>query len=77
MFALILFHQFKPINVAPHPKPALDFASRAQIMDAPIPDIAKEAIIGPQVDTAGLKPVPTNVANLPADDERLRVFDEL
>lgn len=46
-------------------------------MDAPIPDIAKEAIIGPQVDTADLKPVPTNVANLPADDERLRVFDEL
>lgn len=77
MFALILLHQFKPLHVAPHPKPALDFASRAQIMDAPIPDIAKEAIIGPQMDPADLKPVPPDVANVPADDERLRVFDEL
>ncbi|KAF1912375.1 hypothetical protein BDU57DRAFT_532594 [Ampelomyces quisqualis] len=77
MFALILFHQFKPINIAPHPKTALDFASRAQIMEAPIPDIAKEAIIGPQMDPAHLYPVPTCVANLQADDDRLRVFDEL
>lgn len=46
-------------------------------MDAPIPDIAKEAIIGseshqsePMVHTCVAKP-------LLEDDERLRVFDEL
>jgi hypothetical protein len=54
----------------------LDFASRARITAAPIPDIAKEAIIG-RMDTSELKPALTSVAEVPDDDERLRVFDEL
>jgi hypothetical protein len=46
-------------------------------MDAPIPDIAKEAIIGPSTSRSELKPVPTIAADILGDDERLRVFDEL
>jgi hypothetical protein len=37
---------------------------------------AKEAIIG-RMDTSELKPLTTSVAEVPDDDERLRVFDEL
>jgi hypothetical protein len=73
---LILFYHFKPIDAAQAPRPTLDFASRAQIAEAPIPDIAKEAIIG-RMDTSELKPLTTSVAEVPDDDERLRVFDEL
>ncbi|KAF1840047.1 uncharacterized protein K460DRAFT_323918 [Cucurbitaria berberidis CBS 394.84] len=77
IFALVLFHQFKPIHIPKDQKTSLDFASRAKIMDAPIPDIAKEAIIGstPKIATSSIE---TSVANpLLEDDERLRGFDEL
>jgi hypothetical protein len=76
IFALILFHHFKPPTVGQHPKPTLDFVSRAHISEAPIPDMAKEAIIGRTI-TSELQPVPTSVAEVPDADERLRVFDEL
>jgi hypothetical protein len=77
VFVLFLSHQFRPVNVAERSKPALDFVSRAQIMEAPIPDIAKEAIIGPTADASELRPVPTYVAKALEDAEPLRVFDEL
>jgi hypothetical protein len=56
---------------------SLSFSERAKILDAPIPDIAKEAIINPippdkQKEVQGEQPVPEL-----EDDERLCVFDEL
>ncbi|KAF2035681.1 hypothetical protein EK21DRAFT_96343 [Setomelanomma holmii] len=78
IIALILFHHFKPIHASHDPKATLDFASRAQIMEAPIPDIAKEAIIGVSASNTEPKPVLTNVVSSPVeDDKRLRTFDEL
>jgi hypothetical protein len=38
--------------------------------------MAKEAIIG-RTTTSELQPVPTSIAEVPDNDERLRVFDEL
>ncbi|KAH7399452.1 hypothetical protein BKA66DRAFT_406898 [Pyrenochaeta sp. MPI-SDFR-AT-0127] len=77
IFALTLFHQFKPINVAEHSKTTLDFASRAKIMDAPIPDIAKEAIMGSSASEATSSLETSFAQPLLEDDERLRGFDEL
>ena len=54
-----------------------DFAARAKIMDAPIPDIAKEAIMGFPRSTV-TESVETSYARpLLTDDDRLRAFDEL
>ncbi|CAO2656836.1 Nn.00g056390.m01.CDS01 [Neocucurbitaria sp. VM-36] len=77
ILAVILFHQFKPIHVSKDHRSGLDFASRAKIMDAPIPDIAKEAIMGSLTNIAN-PTIETSVAKpLLEDDERLRRFDEL
>ncbi|KAL5121390.1 hypothetical protein ACEQ8H_000858 [Pleosporales sp. CAS-2024a] len=75
--ALILSHQLTPISIDHEPRPLLDSASRAEIMDAPIPDIAKEAIIGSMTEKSQFDPLPTQAAGILGDDERLRVFDEL
>lgn len=77
IFAVILFHHFKPVYVTHDPQPPLDFASRATVMDAPIPDIAKEAIIGHTPTRTEIKPLLRNTAGALDDDERLQVFDEL
>lgn len=57
----------------------LSFASRAKLLNAPIPDMAKEDIIRlatstPVVKVDVLQTVP---ATMVEDDARLRVFDEL
>lgn len=77
IFALILFHPFRPAHTIEEPKTTMDPASKQAILDAPIPDIAKEAIIGPEtpvpspmIETSSAKP-------LLEDDVRLRGFDEL
>jgi hypothetical protein len=77
LFALVLFHPFRPIPVVEAPKTFMDHASKQAMLDAHIPVIAKEAIIGPEpvmvspiVETSDAKP-------LLEDDERLRGFDEL
>jgi hypothetical protein len=79
VFALILFHFFRPLHVGHHPKTRPAFASRANIMDAPIPDIAKEAIMGTSLHTPSskLETSPSIEAKVAADDVRLHVFDEL
>ncbi|EAT88044.2 hypothetical protein SNOG_04284 [Parastagonospora nodorum SN15] len=77
VFALILFHQLKPIDVTHDDRPTTDFASRAKIINAPIPDIAKQAIIGPTTSKSELEPILTHAAESIGDDDRLRVFDEL
>lgn len=46
-------------------------------MDADIPDIAKEAIIGSGVDKSKPEVSATHVVSVSGDDGRLRVFDEL
>jgi hypothetical protein len=77
IFAAVLFHHFKPVYVARDTQPTLDFASRVAIVDAPIPDMAKEAIIG-YTPKSGVKPVPRNTASAVDDDARLRdLFKEL
>lgn len=77
ILVVIIFHQLKPIHVSKGHRTGLDFASRAKISDAPIPDIAKEAIIGSLTNIA-TPTIETSVASLLLeDDERLRKFDEL
>jgi len=74
--ALVLFHRFKPIHALEHPHTTSNFASRSAIPDAPIPGIAKDAIIGPSMKTSN--PVPTpSTKSAREEDERLRIFDEL
>lgn len=75
----ILFQQFKPIHPDSSHEPALDFASRAQILDADIPDIAKEAIISSSRSTPEIRIETPSVKSATElkEDDRLRIFDEL
>ncbi|KAL5379788.1 hypothetical protein DPSP01_008258 [Paraphaeosphaeria sporulosa] len=77
----ILFQQLRPVHPDTGHTHALDFASREQILNAPIPDMAKEAIMRPnkakeQLDVRIESPSARAEAGVPEDD-RLRVFDEL
>jgi hypothetical protein len=73
----IVFQQLKPTPPDPEPNPNLSFSSRAKILDAPIPDIAKEAIMNPiPPDIRKEETLVKPVIEL-GDDERLRIFDEL
>ncbi|KNG51216.1 hypothetical protein DDE82_007997 [Stemphylium lycopersici] len=77
-FTFILFHPSKPAqNIVIQRKTELDPASRDAILNADIPDIAKEAIIGPSAPR--VKPVVkmTDTTSAQEEDERLRAFDEL
>ncbi|KAJ4345644.1 uncharacterized protein N0V89_011778 [Didymosphaeria variabile] len=74
-----LFQQLKPVHPDTGHTPALDFASREQILNAPIPDIAKEAIMRPKKEPLDVRlqsPSIKGTIGL-ADDHRLRAFDEL
>jgi hypothetical protein len=73
IFTLILFHPFRPAPVVEEPRTSMDSASKQAILNAPIPAIAKEAIIGPERATAST----SDTKPLLEDDERLRGFDEL
>jgi hypothetical protein len=77
IFALILFHPFRPAHTIEEPKTTLDRASKQAILDAPIPDIAKEAIIGPETLAPSLMIETSSAKPLLEDDVRLRGFDEL
>ncbi|KAF2730164.1 hypothetical protein EJ04DRAFT_515424 [Polyplosphaeria fusca] len=73
----ILFQQLRPLHLN-KPKHKLDFSSREQIWEAPIPEAAKEALLETSP-TCTLKmdtPISRPVADL-EDDKRLRIFDEL
>ena len=78
IFLSIIFQQFRPVHPEVEDRHPLDFASREQILNAPIPDMAKEVIMTPgreQLDlrpSSGVKPAVTA-----ADDPILRAFDEL
>lgn len=78
----IVFQQLRPVHPDTGHTPALDFVSREQILNAPIPDIAKEAIMRPNKDKEPLdvriqSPSAKASAGLPDTDHRLRAFDEL
>jgi hypothetical protein len=73
----ILFQQLRPLHPDHETNPKLSFSERAKILDAPIPDIAKEAIMNPiPPDIQTEVRVEQPVVEL-EDDERLRVFNEL
>jgi hypothetical protein len=75
---VVLFHHFKPVYVTHDTQPTLDFASRAAIMDAPIPDIAKEAIIGHTPTWSEIKPIQESTVSALDGDAQLRdLFKEL
>ncbi|KAF2132813.1 hypothetical protein P153DRAFT_364080 [Dothidotthia symphoricarpi CBS 119687] len=76
---LMLFHHLKPNYGSEEPDTTLDFATRAKLLKAPIPDMAKEDIIGLATSTPDLKLETPFAAPATAleEDVRLRVFDEL
>ncbi|KAJ4288134.1 hypothetical protein N0V90_012151 [Kalmusia sp. IMI 367209] len=76
----ILFQQLRPVHLHSEHKPALDFSSRDQIANAPIPDMAKEAIMShmkPPLDVRIEPPAMKPSASKLVDDHRIRAFDEL
>jgi len=77
--ALVLFHQIRPLHLPEHEKSSPAFASRAEIIDALLPDIAKEAVLRSAVDTRSSEPkrASTYLTKSPKDDQRLRAFNEL
>jgi hypothetical protein len=79
VFALMLFHQIRPLHLPEYDKSAPAFASSAKIIDAPLPDTAKGGILGSAVDTRSSEPkrAPTDSARIQRGDRRLRAFDEL
>ena len=73
----ILIHQLKPMHATTHKHP-LDFSSREELFEAPIPEYAKEALFQTFQSTSPLRetPLPKSAADLD-EDPRLRLFDEL
>lgn len=74
----ILFQQLRPTHVSKVPKHALNFELRDKLVDAPIPEDAKDAIVKPLAarSSKSVAPPPSNIPDL-KDDPRLRIFDEL
>jgi hypothetical protein len=73
----MLFQRFRTVHTDHDSIQGLDFSTRVRILDAPIPDIAKEAILShatPVIrkETSAVDPI----LEL-EDDPRLRIFDEL
>lgn len=77
ILALILFHQLRPMGLPHDPRPSLDFATRARIQEAPIPDIAKEAIIGHPSRSSTTEAATQLTESALEDHKSLRIFDEL
>ncbi|KAH6638363.1 hypothetical protein C7974DRAFT_159502 [Boeremia exigua] len=75
---LVVLHHLKPIHVETKPKPALDSAVKAKILEAPIPKMAKEDILelATSVPTVRLQ-TPSAKSSAGLDDRLLRKFDEL
>ena len=71
----ILFQQLRPVHPETTRTPALDFTSREQVLNAPIPDIAKEALMSPKQDQLDVRIEAPPIALV--DDHPLRAFDEL
>lgn len=74
----ILFQQLKPTHVTKDPSSAPNFGLRDALVDAPIPEDAKEAIIGPlTTESSPRVESPPSITRGMDDDNRLRIFDEL
>jgi len=72
---LIVFRCFKPAHTSPEPRLALDSTSKTKILDAPIPDIAKEVMSPPRSPLDVRLESPAARSDTP--DQYLRMFDEL
>ncbi|KAG9188316.1 hypothetical protein G6011_02239 [Alternaria panax] len=77
ILALVLFRPSQPTNDVLEPQNTLDPATRDAILNANIPDIAKEAIIGPSTSTVSQVVETVDPQLVLGSDERLRGFDEL
>ncbi|KAF2118318.1 hypothetical protein BDV96DRAFT_488467 [Lophiotrema nucula] len=73
----ILIHQLKPIHATSHGH-SLDFSSREELFEAPIPEAAKEALFQTFPSTSSPREtlLPKSAPDLD-EDPRLRLFDEL
>ena len=74
----ILLQQLRPVHGDHKNMHALDFASREQILNAPIPDMAKDVIMDPVKRQLDVRIHSSSVSPGAgaADDHRLRAFDE-
>ncbi len=77
ILALVLFRPSQSTDYVHEPNNTLDPATRDAILNADIPDIAKEAIIGPSSSTASPRVETADTELVLEDDGRLRGFDEL
>ncbi len=80
IMVLVVLHHLKPAHVEVDPKPALNPALEAMILEAPIPQMAKDDIS----ELATYASVPTIRLDMPSTessaglgDQLLRKFDEL
>ncbi|EFQ93186.1 hypothetical protein CFE70_008455 [Pyrenophora teres f. teres 0-1] len=74
---LFVFHPLQPADIAKTPQTQLDPATKDAILNADIPDIAKEAIIGHTTVKTSTAVGSTGSKSVSKVDERLRKFDEL
>ncbi|KAF2869290.1 hypothetical protein BDV95DRAFT_596320 [Massariosphaeria phaeospora] len=79
---VLLLMLFSRLRLAHHTEDspnALDFAARAKLPDAPIPDSAKEAIIASSPTTPSFRSETSEALSMEhlENDQRLRSFDEL
>lgn len=75
---MMLFQRFKPANSELERTASLDFASRQKVLEAPLPDVAKDALCGNPASTISAQT--ENLAKPTKglkEDSVLRMFDEL
>ncbi|KAJ4988067.1 hypothetical protein SVAN01_06479 [Stagonosporopsis vannaccii] len=79
MVVLVVSHHLKPTHAQMDPKPALDPALRASILDAPIPQMAKEDILELATSIPTVRPLetPSWKSSAGQEDRLLRKFDEI
>ncbi|KAL1794834.1 hypothetical protein ACET3X_006650 [Alternaria dauci] len=77
ILVLVLFRPPQPTDHVPRPQNTLDPATKEAILNADIPHIAKEAIIGLSTSTASQVVGTVDQEPVLEEDERLRGFDEL
>ncbi|KAF1995894.1 hypothetical protein P154DRAFT_525996 [Amniculicola lignicola CBS 123094] len=78
VFLVILFQRLRPLNHAYREEAVLHFVDRANLVDAPIPEPAKEAILGvSEPQTSARRKTLLFESTTATGDAALRAFDEL